>query len=166
MKNGLHSLFLSELSDIHNAEKQLVNALPKLAKASENEELREAFESHLHETEEHVSRLDKVFELLGESPKRKQCKGMAGVIEEGKEVIEEHEDTAELNAALIAAAQKAEHYEIASYGCLCTWAKMMDHKEALKLLKETLAEEKEANDKLNRLAMSVANPQAAEAIEG
>ncbi len=165
MKNGLHSLFLEELADIQHAEKQLTKALPKLAKAAENDELREAFESHLRETETHVSRLDKIFETLGESPKRRKCKGMEGVIEEGKEVIGEHEGTPELNAALISAAQKAEHYEIASYGCLCTWAKMMDHQEALRLLKETLAEEKEADEKLTKIAQSLANREAAEAVE-
>ena len=160
MKNGLHSLFLEELADMQNSEKQLTKALPKLAKAASSEELREAFEGHLRETENHVSRLEQVLLLLGDAASRRKCKGMKGVIDEGEEVVSNHKGTPELDAALIAAAQKAEHYEIASYGCLCTWAKTMDHQEALKLLQETLAEEKEADAKLTRIAESLANREA------
>ena len=160
MKNRLHELFLDELADMFDAEQQLVKALPKLAKAAHNEELREAFESHLRETENHVNRLEQVFELLGETPKRKKCEGMKGMIDESKEILSEHKDSEETDAALICAAQKAEHYEIASYGCLCTWAEQMGHDEALDLLKENLAEEKAADEKLTEIARASANPEA------
>ena len=160
MKNGLHELFLEELADVYNAEQQLTKALPKLAKAAQNEDLREAFESHLEETENHVSRLEQVFESLDESPKRKKCKGMEGIIKEGQEVLSEHKQSDELDAALIAAAQKTEHYEIATYGCLCTWAQEMGHDKAVDLLKETLEEEKAADVKLTGIAKSSSNPHA------
>lgn len=160
MNNGLHALFLDELADIYNAEQQLTKALPKLAKAAQSDELREAIESHLEETESHVSRLDQVFESLDEAPKKKKCKGMEGIIEEGEEVLSEHKKTGELDAGLISAAQRAEHYEIAVYGCLCTWAEQMGHDEALNLLKETLAEEKAADEKLTGIAKSTANVHA------
>ncbi|HVM48217.1 MAG TPA: ferritin-like domain-containing protein [Candidatus Acidoferrum sp.] len=166
MKNGLHALFLEELADVYNAEKQLTKALPKLAKATKNDQLRQAIESHLEETEQHVSRLDQVFESLDESPKRKKCKGMEGIIEEGEEVISEHKKKDEIDAALISAAQRAEHYEIAAYGCLCTWAKQMGHDQALDLLKETLSEEKAADEKLTQIATSSANVQAEKAGAG
>ena len=160
MKNGLHKLFLNELMDMYHAEQQLVKALPKLAKKAGAQELREAFEAHLRETENHVARLEHVFDSLGESPKKKRCKGMEGIIEEGKEMLEDHLDSEALDAALVAAAQKAEHYEIASYGCLCTWAKLMDHQQALGLLKENLSEEKDADQKLTEIAESIANLEA------
>src|SRR5512142_586492 len=111
MKNGLHELFLDELADMYNAEQQLTKALPKMAKAAQNEELREAIEEHLEQTETHVSRLNQVFESLDESPKRKKCKGMEGIIDEGKEVMSEHKKGEEIDAALISAAQRVEHYE-------------------------------------------------------
>jgi ferritin-like metal-binding protein YciE len=160
MKTGLHELFLAELADMYSAEQQLVKALPKLAKAAQNEELREAFEMHLSETEEHVTILEQVFESVDATPKKKHCKGMEGIIEEGKEVMAEHKQSEELDAALIAAAQKTEHYEIASYGCLCTWAEQMGHDEALTSLKEILAEEKAADDKLTEIARTSANLEA------
>ncbi len=162
MKNGLHELFLEELADVYNAEQQLTKALPKLAKAAHNDQLKEALESHLEETENQVSRLEQVFESLGESPKRKKCKGMEGIIKEGQEVMSEHRDSSELDAALISAAQKTEHYEIATYGCLCTWAEEMGHDKALDLLQETLREEKAADEKLTGIAKSTANPEAEE----
>jgi ferritin-like metal-binding protein YciE len=160
MTNGLHALFLEELADVYNAEQQLTKALPQLAKAAQSDELREAFESHLEETQTHVSRLEQVFESLDETPKRKKCRGMEGIIEEGKEVISEHKRSAETDAALISAAQKTEHYEIATYGCLCTWAEDMGHDKALDLLKETLSEEKAADEKLTSIARAASNPVA------
>ncbi len=165
MKNGLHDLFLDELADMYDAEQQLVRALPKLAKGAQHDELRDAFESHLKETENHVNRLEKVFELLDETPKRKKCEGMKGMVEEGKEMLDEHKGSGEADAALICAAQKAEHYEIASYGCLCTWAEQMGHEEALGLLKENLAEEKAADGKLTEIAKSCANAAAEDAMQ-
>jgi len=119
MNNELHELFLNELADVYNAEQQLTKALPKMAKAANSDELRVAFESHLEETKEHISRLEQVVESLDESLKRKKCKAMEGLIEEGEEMLEEMEDSSPLDAALIIAAQKVEHYEIASYGGLC-----------------------------------------------
>ena len=160
MKNGLHALFLEELADVYNAEQQLTKALPKMAKAAHDEKLRQAIEEHLEETENQVSRLDQVFESLDESPKRKKCKGMEGIIDEGNEILTEHKKGEELDAGLISAAQRVEHYEIAAYGCLCTWAEQMGHDEALKLLKETLSEEKAADEKLTELAKSSANVHA------
>jgi ferritin-like metal-binding protein YciE len=162
MKNGLHALFLEELADVYNAEQQLTKALPQLAKAAQNDQLREAFESHLQQTENHVSRLEEVFQSLDESPKKKKCRGMEGIIKEGKEVLTEHKKSSETDAALISAAQKTEHYEIATYGCLCTWAEEMGHDKALDLLKETLSEEKAADEKLTGIARSASNPSARE----
>jgi ferritin-like metal-binding protein YciE len=160
MDNDLHELFLEELADILNAERQLTKALPKMARAAESAELTEAFESHLAETEIHISRLEKVFRSLDESPKRKKCKGMEGLIEEGEEMMKEMKSTSALDASLIASAQKAEHYEIASYGALCAWAGQMGHDEALQLLQETLDEEKTADETLTQIAESSANQMA------
>ena len=160
MNNGLHKLFLEELRDIYDAEQQLTKALPKLAKAAQNEELREAIESHLDETKNHVSRLEQVFESLDEPPKRKKCKAVSGLLEEGSEMIADHKDGDEIDAAIICAAQKTEHYEIASYGTLCTWADQMGHKQALSLLKKNLADEKEADETLTEIAESSANLEA------
>jgi ferritin-like metal-binding protein YciE len=160
MDNDLHKLFLEELADIYNAEQQLTKALPKMAKAAEAEELRQAFEEHLHETEEQISRLDQVFESLGESMKRKTCKAMQGLIAEGSEVMQEHKGSAAIDAALIAAAQKAEHYEIATYGTLCAWAEQMGHDEALQLLKQSIDEEEMTDERLTELAESLANQRA------
>jgi ferritin-like metal-binding protein YciE len=159
-ENELHELFLEELADIYNAEQQLTKALPKMAKAAQNEELREGFEMHLNQTEQQISRLEQVVETLGESMKRKVCKGMKGLIEEGSEMMQEHKGSAALDAALIAAAQKVEHYEIAAYGTLCAWAKQMNHSEALELLHETLDEEKMTDEKLTQLAEDLANLEA------
>jgi len=160
MNTDLHELFLDELADVYNAEQQLTKALPKLAKAAESDELREAFETHLEETEEHISRLDQVAEHLGETIKRKTCKAMKGLVEEGEEIMKEQKGTSALDAGLIAAAQKVEHYEIASYGTLVTWAEQMGHDEAVELLNETLDEEKSADEKLTSVAESIANQRA------
>lgn len=158
--NELHELFLEDLADVHNAEKQLLKALPKMARAAQSPELREAFEMHLTETENQISRIEEAVESLGESLKRKKCKGMEGLIEEGEEMMEEKADSPAIDAALIAAAQKVEHYEIATYGTLCTWAELMGHEEALQLLKENLAEEEAADKKLTGIAESAANQMA------
>ena len=158
--NELQELFIDELADVYSAEQQLLKALPKMAKAANSTELQEAFESHLEETQEHVSRLEQIFKSLGETLKRKKCKAMEGLVEEGEEIMEEFEDSAALDAALIAAAQKVEHYEIASYGTLRTWAELLDHQDAVSLLEETLEEEKAADEKLTGVAESVANVRA------
>jgi ferritin-like metal-binding protein YciE len=157
MDQELHKLFLSELADLHNAETQLTKALPKMAKAAQSDELREAFESHLAETENHVSRIEQVAESLGEKLERKTCKAMKGLIEEGEEIIKENKNSSALDAGLIAAAQKVEHYEIASYGTLCAWADEMGHTDELELLKATLEEEKAADEKLGTIAENSAN---------
>ena len=160
MNTDLHKLFVDELADLYSAEQQLTKALPKMAKAAESDDLREAFESHLAETEEQISRLEQVAEGLGEKIKRKTCAAMKGLIEEAQDLMKEQKDSSALDAALIAAAQKVEHYEIASYGTLCTWAELMGHDDALELLKETIGEEKSADEKLTTIAESVANPKA------
>jgi len=160
MDNDLHELFLEELADIYNAEQQLTKALPKMAKAAEAEELRQAFEEHLQQTEEQITRLDQVFETLDESMKRKTCKAMQGLIEEGNEVMQEYKGSPAIDAALIAAAQKVEHYEIATYGTLCTWAEQMGHQEALELLKQSIDEEETTDERLTELAESLANQRA------
>jgi len=160
MNNDLHDLFLEELADIYSAEQQLTKALPKMARAAESEELRQAFEEHLEQTQEQISRIDQVFESLDESMKRKTCKAMQGLIEEGTEVMQEYKGSPAIDAALIAAAQKIEHYEIATYGTLCTWAEQMGHPDALDLLKQTIDEEETTDERLTELAESLANPQA------
>jgi ferritin-like metal-binding protein YciE len=160
MENDLHELFLEELADIYNAEQQLTKALPKMAKAAQSDELRQAFEEHLEETQNQITRLEQVFQSLGESMKRKTCKAMQGLIAEGSEVMEEQKGSSAIDAALICAAQKVEHYEIATYGTLCTWADQMGHEEALDLLKENIDEEEAADEKLTQIAESVANLRA------
>ena len=149
----LRETFLDELADIYDAEKQLVKALPKMAKAAENQQLKEGIEEHLEETEEHVSRLEQVFEHLGQKAKAKKCRAMAGLLEEGQELIKEKAG----DAALIAAAQKVEHYEIATYGSLKSWAEFMEENDVVDLLEETLEEEKSADEKLTEIAESVVN---------
>jgi len=149
----LREVFLDELADVYDAEKQLVKALPKMAKAAEHEDLRTAFESHLEQTEQHVNRLEQVFEQFGEKPRGKKCKAMQGLVEEGQELIKEKEG----DAALICAAQKVEHYEIAAYGSLQAWARLMQEEEAAELLGETLEEEKAANAKLTETAEGAIN---------
>jgi ferritin-like metal-binding protein YciE len=162
MDTDLHELFLDELADILNAEQQLTKALPTMAEAAESPELREAFESHLEETRQQISRLEQVFQSLGEPVKSKTCKAMKGLLEEGDELMEELENSSALDAGLIAAAQKVEHYEIATYGTLCAWAEKMGHEDAFQLLQETLAEEKEADEKLTEIAIGVANEEGEE----
>jgi ferritin-like metal-binding protein YciE len=159
----LHDAFLEELRDTYDAEKQLTKALPKLAKAASSADLRAAFESHLRETQEQIQRLEQVFESLEEKARGKHCEGMAGIIEEGSAIIEEDFEDATMDACLIAAAQRAEHYEMAAYGTLVAWANGMGHTEAASLLQETLDEEKAADQKLNAIAEGGINQEAADA---
>jgi len=158
----LHDAFIDELKDSYDAEKQLTKALPKMAKAATSPQLRAAFESHLEETRGHVERLEQIFELLDEKAKGKHCDGIAGIITEGSDVMGEDFDDATMDACLIAAGQRAEHYEIAAYGTLVAWARAMKHAEAAKLLEKTLSEEKAADAKLNSLAEGGINQEAAE----
>jgi len=161
----LHDAFLDELKDAYDAEKQLVKALPKMAKAATSTELRQAFVDHLEETNGHVTKLEQVFESLGEKAKGKHCAGIAGIIEEGSDAMGEYEG-ATMDAVLIAGGQRAEHYEIAAYGTLVEWAKGMGHTEAADLLQEILDEEGEADKKLTALAESGINEQACAGAQG
>ena len=158
--NDLYELFLDELADVYSAEQQLIKALPKMVKAAQSDELRQAFESHLEETRGHAMRLQEVAKALGESPENKTCAAMQGLIKEAGELMEEQKDSTALDAALIAAGQKVEHYEMASYGTLIAWAEELGHEEAVKILTETLEEEEAADEKLSSIARSDANPQA------
>jgi ferritin-like metal-binding protein YciE len=160
-ENRLKHLYIEELKDLYSAESQLVKALPKMAKAATSEDLSAGFAEHLNQTKEHVARLEKIFKGLGESPKGKKCKGMQGLIEEGSEMIEEDPEPEELDAGLISAAQRVEHYEIAGYGCVSTYAELLGENDALPLLKQTLEEEKETDEKLTQLARNI-NIEAAE----
>jgi ferritin-like metal-binding protein YciE len=162
----LHDAFIDELRDTYDAEKQLIKALPKLAKAAASTDLRAAFESHLEETRGHVERLEQVFQSLEEKPRGKHCEGIAGIIEEGKSMMEEEFDEATMDAVLIASGQRAEHYEMAAYGTLIAWAQSMGHTEAVNLLQEILEEEKAADEKLTSLAESGINQEAADAAHG
>ena len=159
----LHDAFIEELRDTYDAEKQLIKALPKLAKAAASTDLRAAFETHLEETRGHVERLEQVFESLEEKPRGKHCEGIAGIIEEGKSIMERDFDETTMDACLIAAGQRAEHYEMAAYGSLIAWARAMEHTEAAELLQETLDEEKAADAKLSSLAEGGINQGAADA---
>ena len=161
-KNTLHDAFLDELRDMYHAEKQLTSALPKLAKKAKSPDLSEAFRSHLAETENHVTRLEQVFAELGETAKAKTCDGMKGIIAEANEMIGESYDDQTMDAVLIASAQRAEHYEIAAYGTLVTWARAMEHDSAADLLQQNLDEEKAADEKLTDIAESGINEQAAQ----
>lgn len=161
---SLHDMFVDELRDAYDAEKQLIKALPKLARAAVSDELREAFESHLTETQGHVTRLEQVFTSLEEKTRGKHCDGIAGIIEEGKSVLEEDIEESAIDACLIAAGQRAEHYEIAAYGTLVAWARAMEHTEAAELLEETLEEEKAADEKLTSLAEGGINEKAAASV--
>jgi ferritin-like metal-binding protein YciE len=156
----LHDAFIDELRDTYDAEKQLSKALPKLAKAARSPELRSAFEAHLEETRGQIERLEAVFESIEEKARGKHCDGIAGIIEEGKSVMGEEFDDATMDACLIAAGQRAEHYEIAAYGTLVAWARAMGHSEAADMLQETLDEEKAADEKLNTIATSEVNRDA------
>jgi ferritin-like metal-binding protein YciE len=152
---GLKDLYIDELKDLYNAENQLVKALPKMARAASSDELRRGFEEHLEQTKGHVQRLEKIFQALGESPKGKKCKGMEGLIEEGSEVMEEDYEGSVLDAALIGAAQRVEHYEIAGYGTVRSMAETLGESNHVSLLEETLEEEKETDEKLGELAAEI-----------
>jgi ferritin-like metal-binding protein YciE len=158
--SSLHELLVEHLRDLYYAEKLLVKALPKMAKAAAAEDLREGFEEHLEQTEGHVRRLEQVFEHLDAAPRGKKCAAMEGLVEEGKEIISEDMDDNVRDAGLIAAAQKVEHYEIAAYGTARTWAEQLGLSDAVELLDETLQEEKDTDAKLTDLAQHAVNPQA------
>jgi ferritin-like metal-binding protein YciE len=159
----LHDAFIDELRDTYDAERQLLKALPKLAKASTSPDLRAAFEAHLEETRGQVERLEEVFASLDEKVRGKHCDGIAGIIEEGKSVMEEDFDEVTMDACLIASGQRAEHYEMAAYGTLVAWARAMGHDDAADLLQQTLDEEKAADEKLSALAEGGINEEAANA---
>lgn len=156
----LHELFVDEIRDLYNAEKQLTKALPKMARSAQSDALRSAIEMHLEETRGQVERLERVFELLDERPRGKHCAGIAGIIEEASDVLEGESDGPVLDAGIIAGAQRAEHYEMAAYGTAAAWASAMGHREVAELLEETLEEEKSADAKLTELAMSGINDAA------
>jgi ferritin-like metal-binding protein YciE len=158
----LHDAFIDELRDTYDAERQLTKALPKLAKAANSPALRDAFETHLEETRGHVDRLERAFEALDEKVSGKHCDGIAGIIDEGSSVMDEEFDDATMDACLIAAGQRAEHYEMAAYGTLIAWARAMDHTEVADLLQQTLDEEKAADEKLTALAEGGINQRAAD----
>lgn len=157
---NLQDLMKEDLKDLLNAENQIVKALPKMIKSASNEQLQQAFEDHLEETKGHVERLEQVMEMLGMPARGKTCKAMQGLLEEGKELMEEDAEEDVMDAALIGAAQKVEHYEIATYGTLCTYADLLGLQDAKKLLGQTLDEEKKTDQKLSELAESVINLQA------
>ena len=158
---SMEDLFLNELKDVYNAEKQIVRALPRMAKAAHSDALRDAFTKHLRETEGHVRRLEQIFKSLDLAPRGKTCKGMAGLLEEGKEILEEDGEPEVIDAALISAAQRVEHYEMAAYGCLRTYAQLLGYSEAEKLLQQTLSEEEAADQKLTQIGESGVNRAAA-----
>ncbi len=158
----LYDAFIDELRDAYDAEKQLIKALPKMAKAATSEGLREAFDNHLAETREQVSRLEEVFALLDEKARGKHCDGIAGIIDEGKAAMEEDFDEATMDAVLIASGQRAEHYEMAAYGTLVAWARALGHGDAADILEQILEEEKAADETLTALAEGGINDDAAE----
>ena len=162
---NLQDLMKSDLKDVLNAENQIVKALPKMIKKASHPELQEALEQHLEETKEQVNRVEQVMELLGMSVRSKTCKAMQGILEEGKEVMGEDADDDVMDAALIGAAQKVEHYEIATYGTLCTYAELLGLAQAKQLLGQTLDEEKRTDQKLTELAEAVINLEAADQTE-
>ena len=155
----IDDLFLDELKDLYSAEKQITKALPKLARAASSDELRAAFQTHLEETEGQIERLDQIFEKLEQSPRGKKCHGMEGLLEEGSEILEEAEKGPVRDAALISAAQRVEHYEMAGYGSVREYAKLLGHQDFARLLQATLEEEKAADQKMNSVAAKI-NPEA------
>jgi ferritin-like metal-binding protein YciE len=164
--DSLEKLFVEELKDVYNAEKQILRALPRMAKAASAPQLQQAFTKHLKETEGQVQRLERVFQELGQSARGKTCKGMQGLLEEGKEVLEKDGEPAVIDAALIASAQRVEHYEIAAYGCLRTYAQLLGYSQAEQLLQQTLKEEEATDKKLTDLGESGINEAAASAGAG
>ncbi len=152
---SMRQLYIDELRDLYNAETQLVKALPKMAKASSNAELRQGFEEHLRQTSEHVSRLEQIFEMLDEKPTGKKCLGMEGLVKEGAETMKEDYEDEVMDAAIIGAAQRVEHYEIAGYGTVRALAELMGEDEHVSLLEQTLEEEKQTDEKLTQLAETI-----------
>jgi ferritin-like metal-binding protein YciE len=163
--NTLEQLYISELRDLYSAENQLLKALPKMAKGASSPELKDAFEKHLEQTKGHVERLEQIFQHLDENPKGKTCHAMKGLIEEGSEILKEDGEDSVLDAGIIVAAQKVEHYEIASYGSVRTFANLLNQDEPARLLQSTLDEESETNEILNGLAESIVNPEAVNETE-
>lgn len=161
----LSDLYVEELRDLYNAERQILKALPKIIKAASHDDLKEALESHRQQTEGHVTRLEQIFEYLGKNAKGKTCHGMEGVLSEGAELIEEGPEAEVLDAGIIAAAQRVEHYEIAAYGSVRTWAEQLGLNDHVELLEQTLDEEKEADQKLTQLATESINEEAAQETE-
>jgi ferritin-like metal-binding protein YciE len=161
-EKDLNELFLDTLKDIYYAEKQILKALPKMAKVANSEDLQAAFEKHQGETEDHVERLEQVFELIGKPARTKKCDAIEGIINEGKEIMEEYADNPALDAGLLAAAQAVEHYEISRYGTLKAWAQKLQMSEAAKLLDQTLSEEKKTDETLTKIAEKAVNYEAAE----
>ena len=157
----LRDLFHDTLKDIYFAEKKILTALPKMAKAAQSPKLKAAFQKHASETEGQVARLEEVFAEIGQSPRGKTCTAILGILEEGKEIMKEYKNMPALDAGLLAAAQAVEHYEISRYGTLKTWAAKLGHKDAVKLLDQTLAEEKKTDDALSKLAVTAVNAEAA-----
>jgi ferritin-like metal-binding protein YciE len=160
--DSLATLYVEELRDLYNAESQILKALPKMAKAASSPDLRKGFQDHLQQTQGQVERLDQIFADLGVSSKGKTCEAMEGLLKEGAELLEAKAEPSVLDAALIAAAQRVEHYEIAGYGCVRTYAKLLGHSEATELLQQTLDEEKRTDEKLTELAVGSINSEAAE----
>jgi ferritin-like metal-binding protein YciE len=159
--DSLEELFEHELKDLYDAEHRLVDALPKLAEKASNAQLKKAFESHLRQTEKHVERLESIFDELGISAEREKCDAMTGLIKEGSHVLDAKGDTNVLDAALIAAAQRCEHYEIAAYGTARSFAKQLGNNYAVELLEQTLDEEKATDKKLTQIALAAVNPASA-----
>ena len=157
----LSTLFLDPLKDIYYAEKQIYKSLPKMAKAAASDELRAAFEKHHDETEAQIERLDKIFEQMGKPARGKKCDAIEGILDEGKEIMEEYADTPALDPGLLAAAQAVEHYEISRYGTMIAWAEKLGMKDAVELLGQTVAEEKKTDDALSKLAAAAINEKAA-----
>jgi ferritin-like metal-binding protein YciE len=160
-EKDLNALFLDTLKDIYYAEKQIYKALPKMARAVASDQLRAAFEKHHDETENHIQRLEQIFELLHKPARGKKCDAIEGILDEGKEIMEEYESAPALDAGLLAAAQAVEHYEISRYGTLKTWANQLGLTQAVKLLDQTLAEEKKTDETLSALAETAVNAEAA-----
>jgi ferritin-like metal-binding protein YciE len=163
-KDSLRRLYVEELRDLYNAETQMVKALPKMAKASSSTELRQAFEEHLRQTAEQVSRLEQIFELLEEKPSGKKCLGMDGLVKEGAQTMKEDYDGAVMDAAIIGAAQRVEHYEIAGYGTVREFARLLGENEHVSLIEQTLEEEKQTDEKLTQLAEQI-NREAEEEVD-
>jgi ferritin-like metal-binding protein YciE len=160
-EKNLSALFLDTLKDIYYAEKQIYKSLPKMAKAADSDQLRAAFEKHHDETENHIQRLEQIFELVNKPARGKKCDAIEGILDEGEEIMDEYKDAPALDAGLLAAAQAVEHYEISRYGTLKAWAEKLDMPDAVKLLDQTLAEEKKTDETLTKIANTEVNKEAA-----